>query len=122
MITSTAEHPEWHGLCELQYAFFEPEDPEEGLRLLPLCGIGFPKLEACQILLTMKQLGGNDDYKVEAMRFFGKFHTLQGQYYVFECRMMERPEKVTALPMLPLPTCNTSSLLISAEGRHFTAE
>lgn len=57
-----------------------------------------PKLEACEILLTMKQLGENDDHKVESLRFFGKFYTLKGQYYVFECRMMERPEKVTSTP------------------------
>eukprot|EP00892_Ulva_mutabilis_P000881 jgi/Ulvmu1/10794/UM069_0028.1 len=76
-----------------EYTFFEPEDPEEGLRLLSPCGAGVPKLEVTQILLTMKQLGGSDDYKVEALRFFGKFYTLKGQYYVFECRMMERPEK-----------------------------
>lgn len=90
-------------ICKLQYAFYEPEDPEEGLRLLPPCGAGVPKLEASQIVLTMKQLGENDDFKVEALRFFGKFHTLKGQYYVFECRMTERPEKVTISPILVAP-------------------
>lgn len=84
---------------DVQYAFFEPEAPEVAFRQLALCGRALPAEEAYSILMAMKRLGGDAELKVEALRFFGKFFGTRSDYYVFECRMVERPEKVCA--MLP---------------------
>jgi hypothetical protein len=81
-----------------QYAFLEPSNPETALYMLPLCGIGVPKNEMLEVLLVMKRLGGDAAKNIKELRFFGKFFTLKGQYYVFECSMNERPAKVRALP------------------------
>lgn len=53
-----------------------------------------PKSELLEVLLVMKKLGGDGAKNIKELRFFGKFFTLQGQYYVFECSMNERPAKV----------------------------
>jgi hypothetical protein len=78
----------------MQYAFFEPEQPELGLSLFTACGVGLPEGEIYELLMAMKKLGGDAANNVEALRFFGKFYALNGCYYAFECRMSERPEKV----------------------------
>ena len=83
------EHPR----APAQYAFFEPERPEAALSQLARCGEALPPAEATEVLLAMKRLGGDAEKKVEALRFWGKLFTLRGAYYVFECRMTERPEK-----------------------------
>jgi Radial spokehead-like protein len=78
----------------LQYSFFEPESPDALGQQMALSGHGLPREEMCGVLLAMKQLGGDADKKVMALRFFGKFWALRGMYYVFECQMAQRPEKV----------------------------
>ena len=62
--------------------------------MLPLCGVSMPKNELIEVLLAMKKLGGDASKNVKELRLFGKFFTLVGQYYVFECSMNERPSKV----------------------------
>ena len=53
-----------------------------------------PKNELIEVLLAMKRLGGDASKNVKELRLFGKLFNLQGQYYVFECSMNERPSKV----------------------------
>jgi hypothetical protein len=53
-----------------------------------------PKNELIEVLLAMKRLGGDASKNIKELRLFGKFFSLSGQYYVFECTMNERPSKV----------------------------
>ena len=78
----------------MQYTFFEPEATEIGLAHLAHCGEVLTATERSEVLLAMKRLGSDAEKKVEALRFWGKLYSLAGCYYVFECRMSERPEKV----------------------------
>lgn len=80
----------------MQYSYFEPERPEAALAALARCGEGLAPSEAAEVLLALKRLGGDPDKKAEALRFWGKVWTRRGAYYVVECRMAERPEKVRA--------------------------
>jgi Radial spokehead-like protein len=88
----------------LQYAFFEPERPEVALAQLVLCGEGLGVAECVEVLLAIKRLGGDLERKVAALRFWGKVHTTGMPYYIFECRLSERPEKVRRCSMAPLTT------------------
>lgn len=83
-----------NGSDRSQYGFLEPTVPESCVSTLPLCGVSMPKNELIEVLLAMKRLGGDASKNIKELRLFGKFFTLVGQYYVFECSMNERPSKV----------------------------
>jgi hypothetical protein len=95
----------------LQYSYYEPERPEVALAHLTQCGEGLASSEQHEILMSMKCLGGDPGKRVEALRFWGKFWTMQGCYYVFECRMAERLEQVPPSASNPyMPTMPLRSL------------
>lgn len=81
----------------VQYAFFDSVCPELTLSYLASCGEGVPHAELRLVLASMMRLGSDPDKKVESLRFWGKFFAMRGAYYIFECSMSERPEKVCKL-------------------------
>lgn len=73
---------------------YETENVLADAAMYEAVGLGLSKKEMYGVMLCMKKLGENPDFKVATARFFGKMLGTGGDYYVFETTLTEPGEEI----------------------------
>jgi radial spoke head protein 4/6 len=79
--------------------------------MLELIGEAMDPEEFYGVMLQLKHLGEDPDYKLADLRFFGKFFGLFNNYYVFEGIPKQRPASIRESETGMCSPCDFASTL-----------